>query len=202
MCKNNVEHVTRQDIFNFLLNAYFGSVEDPIYVAANSAYLDLNRTIEFKKAENISEEIKESLRTNTVSLIKKRIQGLSDELCQSQDKFDIWHSSLCTAIIKNYADAGIQFHYGQAQKWVNMAFKYLTVINHEMTDPIQRYMHIPVDSIVIESAAEDLNVERPLHRWSRMDENEYKDYQTNLCMAICRETNLTPMLWEFRHWNR
>ena len=43
--------LTNEDVKAFLLNAYFGDVTDPLYTAANSAYLDLNRTIEYKRAQ-------------------------------------------------------------------------------------------------------------------------------------------------------
>lgn len=54
------------DIVAFLLNAYFRNVDDSLIAAVNSAYLDLNRTIEFKKAKSFSEERRYSLRVDHV----------------------------------------------------------------------------------------------------------------------------------------
>lgn len=202
MNNKSFSHLTEQDVYHFLLNAYFGRVEDPLFVAANSAYLDLNRTIEFKKSGSISKEIKEKLRTESVGLIKKEIQGIIKILEPCQIIFDNWHTSLCNAIVKSYTDADIPFHYGQAQKWVNMALKYLSVINRRTTETIQRYLHVPIDSIIIETAEDEFQIDPPVHRWSRMDGPEYVEYQKKLCEAIRKRTGLTPILWEFKKWNR
>ena len=194
--------LTTEDVKDFLLNAYFGDVADPIYTAANSAYLDLNRTIEFKKAPNISKERKSALRHKCVEIIKARIAGLSKDGLFDKEMFDSWHSKLCEAICRKYNDSGIHFHYGQAQKWVNMTMKYLSVIDSTQTEGYLDCLHVPVDSVVIDLANEEFGIERPANRWSRMTKEEYISYQEELRSKIKENTGLSPLLWEFRSWNR
>lgn len=190
------------DIAAFLLNAYFGNVEDPLFAAAQSAYLDLNRTIEFKKAKSISEKERDALRTKSVRLIKTQVLELLKKSDVTQSLFDAWHQELCRAIVKIYTDSNVPFHYGQVQKWVNMGLKYLSVIDCEKTAGILEFLHIPIDSIIMELALEDFQLERPLTRWSRMKEEEYLRYQELLSKIVRERTGLPPFLWEFRRWNR
>ena len=75
--------LTGKDITDFLLNAYFGEVSDLIFTAVSSAYLDLNRTIEFKKGQDVTEEKKATLRQKCVKTIKDQILNLS-----KNDHFD------------------------------------------------------------------------------------------------------------------
>lgn len=195
--------LTEQDVHHFLINAYFGSVDDPLYVAANSAYLDMNRTIEFKKNGTITAEKKEELRNNVVSLIKTEIQDFIKNTKPSQDLYDDWHSSLCNAIIKSYTDANVPFHYGQAQKWINMTMKYLCVLNHSEANKIVHLMHLPIDSIVFERADDLLTIPYPEFRWSRMTEDQYKEYLGNIRDALSKQNpSYAPMIWELKNWER
>lgn len=200
MCWNQL---TEEDVKTFLLIAYFGDFrDDPIYVAANNAYLDLCRTIKFKTIPSITEEKKAELRRWSVDKIRSSVIELSEIADLDCEKFDNWHKILCNALKKHYNDNGVQFHYGQAQKWVNMTMKYLSVIDRNATAPYFAYLHVPVDSIVIDLASEELGLVRPQSRWSRMASDEYIEYQKALCNAIREHNNLAPMLWEFRCWNR
>ena len=100
MCDNRL---TEEDVKTFLLNAYFGDVsEDPIYVAANAAYLDLCRTIEFKTTPSITEEKKAELRQWSVDKIKASVIELSEITDLDSEKFDDWHKILCDALKKHY----------------------------------------------------------------------------------------------------
>ena len=194
-------NLTQDDVHSFLLNAYFGEVADPFFTAADSAYLDLNRTIEFNKTD-VSVDLKAALRARSVKLIKDSVKELSENSIITQESFDTWHIELCSGIKQNYIGAGVPFHYGQAQKWVNMTMKYLSVINSGMTKSFFECLHIPIDSIVLDIAFEEFSIERPIHRWSRMEQKEYLDYQSRLRSAILSSKGLAPLLWEFRNWNR
>lgn len=200
--KKRKKSLEDSDVLSFLLNAYFGKIGNPVYSAVDSAYLDLNRTIEFKKAESVSDEKKANLRQEAVKTIMTKIESLKRSGNITQASFDIWHKSLCESILGVYSKEGIQFHYGQAQKWVNMSLKYLSVIRKESIAGFFEFMHVPIDSIIIDEANEEFGLQRPDVRWSRMDEHEYSDYQKRLRSAIITNTDLCPMLWEFRSWER
>lgn len=197
-----LDKLTPQDITYYLLIAYFGDVDNPIYTAVNSAYLDLNRTIEYKKTQDITEEKKALLRQTSVKMIKDQIIKLSKHGFFDKEMFDSWHSELCEAICQKYNDSGIHFHFGQAQKWVNMTMKYLSVIDSTMTEGYFECLHVPIDSIVLDLANEEFGLVRPANRWSRMTKEEYIEYQNSLCLKIVENTGLAPLLWEFRSWNR
>ncbi len=194
--------LTAEDRAAFLLNAYFGDVSDPLHTAVDSAYLDLCRTIEFKRAKSITDNQKAELRGEAVRIIESSVVSLGKKDMIDQEIFDKWHTELCRGIVKIYNDAAVPFYYGQAQKWVNMALKYLSVIRPEATAGYFEFLHVPVDSKVIETAADDFGVNAPTARWSRMDESQYLDYQGRLRSAINANTDLCPMLWEFRNWER
>lgn len=195
------KHLSQDDIHSFLLNAYFGAIDDPVLTAANSAYLDLNRTIEFKSSK-ISEERKASLRSEAVQLIVEGIRSLQKQTIKSQDTFDSWHDSLCLKLMNKYKEAGVPFHYGQSQKWVNMTMKYLSVINSNLTKAFFEFLHVPIDSVVFELSEELFGLEWPRYRWSRMDKSQYLEYQVNLRELILSNSNQAPLLWEFRSWSR
>lgn len=194
--------LTGKDITDFLLNAYFGEVSDIIFTAVSSAYLDLNRTIEFKKGQDVTEEKKATLRQKCVKTIKDQILNLSKNDHFDKEMFDSWHTKICEILYKTYNDSGVPFHYGQAQKWVNMAMKYLSVIDSSKTAFCFEFLHVPIDSIVIDLACEDFGLARPASRWSRMTKDEYVSYQAELCSQIKENTGMSPLLWEFRSWNR
>ena len=194
--------LTAGDIRSFLLNAYFRDTSDPVYAAANSSYLDLNRTIDFKNTENITKEKKSELRQASVNIIKTRIIDLPKMGFLDRQMFDEWHAALCDDICKKYGEADVQFHYGQAQKWVNMTMKYLSVIDSSKTEGYFAFLHVPIDSIVFDLAHEEFGLMRPANRWSRLSKDEYISYQEALRLRIKEETGLSPLLWEFRNWNR
>lgn len=194
--------ITYQDITAFLLNAYFGDVCDPICTAVNSAYLDLNRTIEFKKAKVfIPEEKKADIRQSCVGTIKTSVIELLGINDLDEKIYDSWHEGLCESIIGHYSN-DVHFYYGQAQKWVNMTFKYLTVIEPQKTENLFDYLHVPIDSVILDIAVEELELERPRSRWSRMPKDEYIRCQLELRSKIREKTGLSPLLWEFRSWSR
>ncbi len=199
---NKQNKLTSKDIVSFLLNAYFGDLSAPLHVAVDSAYLDLCRTIQFKTVRSVTDDRKAALRSKAVKIIEESINLLGKKDIIDQGIFDEWHTELCRRIILAYKDSSVPFYCGQAQKWVNMSLKYLSVIMPEATASYFEFMHVPIDSKVIETAADDFGINVPTARWSRMDESAYIDYQKTLRSVIVERSSLCPMLWEFRNWER
>ena len=199
---SSVTTLTEKDVFDFLINAYFGCIDEPIGHAANSAYLDLNRTIEFKGSNSVTDVLKAKLRQKVVVAMKSKIDSLLRKSDINQAVFDNWHKNLCKSIVNTYSENGIPFHYGQAQKWVNMTFKYLSVMQKELTSNVFEYLHVPIDTNIIDAANDEFGIAYPQKRCSRVDEKQYLDYQKKLRDAIKVKTNYCPMLWEFRNWRR
>ena len=63
--------------------------------------------------------------------------------------FDAWHRDACTQLCGLYANRAFPtFCVGQAQKWLNMAFKYLHVFGEERLPGFERlypFGPVPVD---------------------------------------------------------
>ena len=199
----SAQQLLESDIIAFLKNAYFGSTEDPVLTAAQSAYLDLNRTIEFNCVEAITNETKSGLRAAATQLIEKGVRSLLARQDLDAASFDLWHNRLCEQIIELYRGRDVPFHYGQAQKWINMTMKYFCVLDRKEANRIISLMHLPIDSIVFERANDFLSVPYPRFRWSRMTGDQYKGYLSNIREALSRkESSCPPMIWEFRYWER
>ncbi len=145
--------------------------KDLLLKCANRAYLDLNRTLKFKKVskedkDNYKElqSQKSSFRKDISKIIVDRIKIL---LNGTPEEYDYWHEKTCKNVInmaKKYekgkwleknGDEG--FYYGQAQKWVNMTIKYMWVTEKwkNELDRLMNVLHVPVDSYILQGVWED-----------------------------------------------
>lgn len=142
---------------------------------ANRAYLDLNRTLKFKKVpeedkENYQklQEQKSKFRKDISKIIVDRITNLLNE--EPQD-YEAWHEETCNKVIEKAQeyeqDNWLQkngdkgFYYGQAQKWVNMTIKYMRVTEKwkDKLDKLMNVLHIPVDSYILQGVWDDEHLE-------------------------------------------
>ena len=184
-----------KDALDFLKAMCVGAYDDPYEAASNRAYRDLNRTIRY---QTMLSDVREKLRQNTTELLREEITWMMNNVA-TQETFDSWHFNVCTRIRGCFRDAGIEFYYGQAQKWLNMTVKYLYVIGNEELDAVFQYLHIPIDNYVFDAAAKAFGITKPMVAWSRWDDyqNQYMMYQMALRSYI---TDMAPLRWEFRYW--
>lgn len=201
--KNKIDE---KDILEFFKYSYFGNLNDPIEAASNRAYRDMCRTLRFgvlpidTKATTISNLIE------AVNVIfKEEIPIINEGSIANQEKFDKWHEQLCKNIKVLYNKKGIEFTYGQAQKWVNMTIKYLYMLEVEgyTFDSVFEYLHIPIDKYIFEVVEKKLEIKRPVDAWSRWDKyEEYLKYQKDIRERIEKDKNIdvSPLLWEFKNW--
>lgn len=98
-----------------------------------------------------------------------------------------------------YRDNGIEFHYGQSQKWLNMTIKYLYILGECSFDGIFEYLHVPLDNYIMNVAQKELGISRPKIAWSRWDDytGQYEAYQRALRARIL---DFPPLRWEFKYW--
>lgn len=217
------------------------SKKDIPYICAKRAYLDLARTVEYRyssseleemKSKKSSEEDKDKannfidskneLIKNICENILSPIKTKEGEISFESSDFDKWHKAKCEEII-NFMNNSIDksntkilkkenFTIGQAQKWVNMTLKYLWLLNALPTGVKPEYLHVPIDSYIIEIAYDNKNKfenalelleEKPKKSWSKLP--EYKKYfkiQEAIRKAI--KTNTTnetiPIKWESLAW--
>lgn len=184
------------DVFNFLKVIYFGEITNPYEAASKRAYLDMNRTIRFG---GMPEGIRTELRSSVTALLENEIRRLSSENISSQKDYDSWHRVRCAEIRSIYRDNGIEFHYGQSQKWLNMTIKYLYILGECSFDGIFEYLHVPLDNYLFDVAQKELGIPRPKIAWSRWDDytGQYEAYQSALRARIL---DFPPLRCEFKYW--
>ena len=74
-----------------------------------------------------------------------------DNNSQDKDTFDNHHFIMCKKLILGFADKNVTITYGQAQKIINMAFKYLFCLNTDKDyEKRFQYCHMPLDSFSLE----------------------------------------------------
>ena len=216
------------------------SKKDIPYICAKCskrAYLDLARTVKYRyssselekmKSKKSSEEDKDKAtnfidsKNNLISEICSAIL-FSEEVIESEKSFDKWHEEKCKEITEkmngNYETVNNNdekvlnksFTIGQAQKWVNMTLKYLWLLNTLPTGVKPEYLHVPIDSYIIEIAYCNKNKfenalgleEKPDESWSMLSKyKKYFEIQEAIREAI--KTNTTnetiPIKWESLAW--
>lgn len=190
-----------ENIKKFYRICVFGTEENNEKAAANRAYRDMCRTIRFEKG--VSQMLKNDCRTRVVELIETEIKNCNS--IDTLEKYDEFHDSLCLRIIDCYDNQTIaEITYGQAQKWVNMTMKYLCVLYEGQCDwlnKIYSFLHIPIDSIILDKARKEFPNEFPVNNipWSQLSREEYITIQNKL-RAVIKDVALID--WEFKAWNR
>lgn len=193
---------------------YFGAhvAADPtspeaIRTVSKRAYRDLSRTLHGIGTH----PDKNALLEDTHTSLREFVSDL--EKATTQDEFDIRHDAWCEGRIRFFEAhphpdrKTFTFTYGQAQKWINMALKYLAVLNHPDVARVYPYLHVPIDSIVYAEAEHPtvgIGVPRPPGRvsWSRLDGDQYRDYQRRIRDSVTDSdaSSLTPLDWESQAW--
>ena len=113
---------------------------DPEINACRLAYNDLRRTLRgFGKCpckSGIKSRVSELLRAEYASL-------LEDAGKLTETGFDERHFGIC-GMMKNIFSDGYALTLGQAQKWLNMFFKYMYLVD-ERVNVLLPYLHIPIE---------------------------------------------------------
>jgi hypothetical protein len=184
------------DALDFLKAVCFGAIADPYEAASSRAYRDMNRTIRFN---GLPEKKRTELRTDVTTLLEREIRLLTAEAITSQSDYDVWHFEQCRTVRSIYREAGVDFHFGQSQKWLNMMIKYLYISGECSFEDVFQYLHVPLDNYIFDVAQKELGIAHPQLAWSRWDDydKEYLPYQTKLRSRI---HGLPPLRWEFKSW--
>lgn len=137
---------------------------DLLLKCANRAYLDLNRTLKFKKVSKEDKDNykklqsqKSSFREGTSIIIRDNI---ADLLRETPENYDKWHKETCEKVIEKANEYDVlqeKLYHGQAQKWVNMTIKYIWVTEKwkNKLDRLMNVLHVPVDSYILQGVWED-----------------------------------------------
>lgn len=154
----NFKNIIKGD-FNKYIDKNFNKMEGLeqkkiVTEALYAGYLDTCRTVKWKdKTENDRKPIVEQIFKDSdvvdqiTKFMKNGVLGKTDK--ERQDNFDAIHFELCTAMKEEFEKKCITFTYGQTQKIINMAFKYLYCIDG-IDKECFRSCHMPLDSFTLE----------------------------------------------------
>jgi hypothetical protein len=176
---------------------------EPFEWATSLAYRDFCRTLRLGGHDS------GPMRASAESILKRHISDALARPSTDRDEYDGWHKGTCHELRESCASHEVDISVGQAQKWVNMAWKYLYVWDEVRAGgmgvaKMTAVLHVPLDSVILQAAADDLGVERPWREWSKIDDYDaYLAYQQRLREAIERlYPGRDPILWEFDAWQR
>lgn len=184
----------RQD---FLFHLTFGSDIDPLSACIRSAYADFRRTLHGIATLPGRNLVVEQAHWE----VRQRLDALRTDvsLPVSQDASDAWHRDACRRLIARFPSRGPKLHVGQAQKWLNMALKYVyTFGERRLPGFASRYpqCHVPLDSVLLNRLA-SYSLPRLSTSWSRLsDYNEYARFQRCIRQAF----TIAPLDVEFLLW--
>jgi len=163
----------------------------------------------FKKRSKKEQEIILKIRDQITGLLKDEVGEYIGKNLINKESFDTWHHTICEGISDLYKKSGIRFKkdykfcYGQAQKWVNMFFKYLCVLKEDSIERLIPFLHVPIDNHILYKS-EFKDIRKPSGVWSSWDETKYKEYQETLKNSISIKystTEVYPIIWELDNWN-
>lgn len=184
--------VVNKYLYDFLLYSYFGIESDDLEEAKNEndkdesakkdkiikictekAYLDMCRTLKFADPQiGKEEDQRKKLRDRICKVI---IEGVKELLEADKEEFNEKHEETCFAIIKQCKEynCGISlkkrsetssevFHYGQAQKWLNITLKYMWLLGlwNDEFEKIESVLHFPVDSYIIDAIKDEIKEDK------------------------------------------
>jgi hypothetical protein len=152
--------LTRGDWDAYL--SYLGGRWEPDSLArcVHRAYIDFRRTL-----YGIGElGYGSTFQAGVEHWLCQTIRDAADQasLLAEPEEFDDWHGRQCQNLIDAYREAGYgeqgvrRLHVGQAQKWLNMTFKYVFALGPERVSnigPLYPVAHVPFDNILLEHLA-------------------------------------------------
>lgn len=131
-------------------------------------------------------------------MIKENITELLSNDRVSQQEFNEWHYKLADSLRTLYIENGVEFYYGQAQKWINMTLKYLYVLGEVNDQKYYGVFHATLDNYIFNLSYENYGILPPKVSWSRIaDYDVYLKYQEMLKGAI---GNRIIFEWKFDSW--
>lgn len=173
--------------------------DESVYIRAlYLGYLDACRT--FKGQSKLNKE----------DVVVKDLAASIHSYLIGEDDFN--HSGYCNCLVNEY---GMSF--GQAQKIVNMTFKYLYCLTDGNNDIRSRFdvCHMPLDSIMLEWLYRNMHyddypiVRKYIGTWSGMSENEDEDsrvyaynYYQKILVQYCDENEKCQLQLDFENWRK
>jgi len=188
----------RSDYVDFLLRMKFGK-DVPLSACSREAYKDFQRTLRGVGKADVFPQATEARQRAEEALIQM-ITSIRDVNAIAQTDFDEWHRKACALLAATYRDFGFPtFRVGQAQKWLNMTFKYIYTMGEQRLPGfghLYEFCHVPLDNILID-ALRCYDFPPLPCKWSKLtDYDTYLDRQ----LWVRRRFALAPLDVEFRLW--
>jgi hypothetical protein len=104
------------------------------------------------------------------------LRSIRDTNAATQSDFDEWHREACKRLAAIYRKYDYELFVGQAQKWLNMTFKYIYTMGEERLPGwahLHGLCHVPLDKIVIGNFKKKYGFEPFGCAWSKL-----ADYDT------------------------
>lgn len=208
---------TNEALTRFLVFSYFGidiegkdyQKKDIIGACVRRAYLDMCRTLKLSDNGKNGKFYKDF----SDALISKLSEGgtIADKRKNAYEVFSTETSDVKEKD-KKYTKS---FHFGQVQKWVNMALKYMWLLGL-IEDNEAMQLDIPLDSYIMK-AAEGMKFPTKKHP-SSADPSQWKEYHENSSLPWSQLTNeqydeiqkeikkeikkkkISPLEWENNTW--
>lgn len=192
---------TIEDREEFWIRAYLRPEPDWLEACLRAAYGDMaRRTLKgIAKLPN-----RDALTDDARQKLKQRIQDLRRNLpVDDQRAFDDWHEKTCGILLDLYASGGYlddggqpKFTVGQAQKWINMTFKYTYLAGNRLPDYREIYdlCHMPIDNVILE-AMSPFNPPDLGGPWSRV--TDYHGRYMGFQEWVRQEFAVPPLAVEF-----
>jgi hypothetical protein len=177
----------KRGLNDFLLQSYFGKIENTYDTAINRAYRDFNRTLKdfFKEDKNVD---KIKVRSGWHKIVKEFIDEVVGKSYQNNEDFDKMHEKYCKKLINSNNLLYDKLTIGQAQKWLNMTLKYLMILEAFEAEEIEKnrqYFHVPIDNVIQDSLEIKFMLPKRFGAWSKIDDYEaYLKYQDDI-RKIC-----------------
>ena len=196
--------------------------EDILYAAV---HLYLAKTPFHYRGKYAQDYMKDEQRLHTVlAPLARRIWDYMKDTPLSRRAFDAFQNSLCKLFLDCLEDAGYAHTYGNAQKMVNMLFKYLACFGDY---PTYRehflWCHMPIDTKILKWAKdtyaiadiqysisydkdgrENLLAFYKKKAWTRFDEALYRELTESICRHVTQDPRFagkTVLAVEFSIWN-
>lgn len=161
--------------------------DDLIALAISNAYRDVMRTIR-GFSYNPDHDI---IIRNARQTLHASVTGILCAEIKTQSEFDELHRTACNDLISSFR--GQTFTVGQAQKWINMTFKNLHLLDYPEVQKVYEYCHVPIDSYMLNITNYTMS-----KAWSKLnDYHEYLEYQN---WFRDKYPNSIPLDKEFYLW--
>jgi len=208
-------------------NCRIDDIDGYIRICSKKAYLDMCRTLRFKKKEGknvekdeLIKKIEDNIVNNVVGYLYGTVSysSIPDDLNMivGDNNFDKWHYCLSYQMVEECKNSDIfmenkSFTYGHAQKWINMTLKYMYIIGL-LPEKMLNDIHVPIDSYIIDAInapeknihtsfdVEGLGIKTNIGAWSGItDYGEYIDVQVKVRNKL-KEKSALPIMWESLAW--